>query len=246
MAAGKNKLTRWMRLYFNNFDLSGDARTLDKLDSFVGEVDLTGWSDSVKNYLSDLVLQTGIRGFQALLNDATGRAFTRLNSPTGLAAKRVSLLLGSGAEPVAGDLAYLLDGVDMSDQAGWDGKAAAFKADFLPVAGVAHGWPWGVVLMPLTALSNTTNGTAINNLAESLNGWHSNLHIMVSSGGVWAFTIEHSTNGSSWSTLGTFLANGGTVNSEYLAGTGTVNQYVRFVATKTSGTCTVACTFARK
>jgi len=72
------------------------------------------------------------------------------------------------------------------------------------------------------------------------------LHITATSSGNFAFTIEHSTNGSAWATLGTFTTTGGSVTSEYKSGAGTVNQYLRFVATRTAGTVSVACAIARK
>lgn len=245
MTAGKNKLLKYARIYVNGYDLSGDARTFDSLDCQFGDQDMSGWSNQTRMYLADQRLIVGVRGFQALLNDAAAGAYTILKTPTGVTQKQVSVLFGGGAAPAAGDLAYLLAGAQLNDQSGLDGQALNIKADFLPMPGVTVGMPWGVVLHPATSLAATTNGTSINNGAGTTTGWQANLHVTVSSGGTWAFTIEHSTNGSSWSTLGTFTINGSAVASEHLTDVGTVNQYVRFVATRTGGSVTPICTFAR-
>lgn len=249
MATGKNKLTRFMRIYVGGYDLSGDARSFDSLDNQYTEVDLTGWSDTVKKFLADMALQVGIRGFQALANDtASSGAHTLLKTPDGVTQKQVSLLLGGGAAPAAGDLAYLLSGVDLLDSMVWDGQAAAIRGDFVPKPGLMLGKPWGRVLMPSTSLTDTTNGSTVQDAdAATALGAHANLHILATSSGNFAFTIEHSSNGSSWATLGTaFSANGGAITSEYKTfAAGTINKYVRFVATRTGGTCTAVCIFSR-
>ena len=248
MAAGKNKLTRYARIYVGGFDLSGDARNLDALDSMMGEADMTGWSNTFREFLADMRMSMGVRGFTALANDtAVTGAHTLLKTPTGGARQQVSVLLGGGAAPAAGDIAYLLTGVDISDAMAWDGQAAIIRADFLPYPGYMAGKPWGWVLMPSTSLTETTNGTAVDNVASSALGAHANLHILATDSGNFAFTIEHSANGVDWATLGTaFTADGSAVTSEYKTfAAGTINQHVRFVATRTGGTCTAVCTFAR-
>jgi hypothetical protein len=236
-------LLRWARIFANEFDLSGDARTFSNLDNAMDGVDMHGWSDTSYWYLPDQLRQAGIRGFQALLNDAASGAFTALKDQD---ITVVSLLFGDAAEPAAGDVAYLLGGTQFSVQPGFDGGAATISGDWLPDEIIAQ--PMGVVLHPKTSLAATTQGNEIDNGAATTNGWQANLHITASSGGEWAFTIEHSTTGA-WAgeeaTLGTFTADGSAVAGERLTGTGTVNEFVRFVATRTSGSVTPVCTFAR-
>lgn len=246
MTAGKNKLLRWARIYVGGYDLSGDARTLTRLDNLVGEVDITGWNNSVRYSLGDGLRTVGVRGFQALMNDATAGAYTRL-----IAADRanypVSVLLGGGAEPTYNDIAYLINGVGLGEPGGWDGQAAALTADFVPYDATGPN-PWGVVISPATSQGATFSGTANNNGASSANGWHANLHVTASSGGTWSLIVQHSTTGA-WAgeeaTLTTFTANGSAITSEHKSGTGTVNQYIRFRGVRSSGTVTPLCTFAR-
>jgi len=244
-ASGKDKILRWTRIYVGGYDLSGDSRTFSSADIIYGEADVTGWSEAVTNFLRDGRLATGIRGYQALLNDATGRAYTILQAGN---AQNVSLLFGGGGEPAIPDPAYLIPSVQMMDNATIDGNVAMINADFIPQAGAvdtAVANPFGVLLSPATSISSTTTGASHDNEGATTGGWHSIIHITATSSGNFAFTIEHSTDDSAWATLGTFTTTGGSVTSEYLSGSGTVNQYTRFLATRTAGTVTPVVSFAR-
>lgn len=247
VTSGKDKLMRHLRIFIGGYNLSGDARTFSSLDNKFEGVDVSGWSEFVRNFLVDGWRQVGVRGFQALLNDATGRAFAQLKDAENTS--RLSLLFGGGGEPAVGDPAYLMSSIQLSDLAGWDGRAAAIgPMDFLPDAAQYSNDidnPFGVVLQAETSLSATTTNSSHDNAASSANGWHANIHVTATSSGNFAFVIEHSSNDSAWSTLGTFTTTGGSVGSEQLSGTGTVNRYTRVVSTRTAGTVTAVVTFAR-
>ena len=244
--AGKNKTLRWMRVFIGGYNLSGDARTLGTLENNFEAADMTGWSEGVYNFIAGSPRHVAVRGFQALLNDAAAAAFAILKDAENSA--RLSILFGGGTEPAIGDPAFLIGSVQMGDLAGWDGLAATISADFLPessqyAAGVDD--PLGKVLHPETSLSATTNGTSVDNGASSANGGHANLHATVSSGGTWAFKIQHSPDNAAWADLMTFTINGSAIASEQKVVTGTIDRYTRFVATRTSGSVTPVCTFAR-
>lgn len=242
MAAGKNKLLRWLRLYAGGYDLSGDARTIGELLNTFGEVEMFGWSHATKYYTTDGVRQVGIRGFQALMNDAAAGAFSILKNNTVTA---VSACLGSLAEPTVGDLAYLLSTAQIKDTLGWDGQAAAITADFLPPGTQTTGNPLGHVLAnDATGDDESKSYASIDNLAASTAGWHANLHTLaVSGGGSATVIVEHSTNNSDWVTLGSFTV-ASAIGSEHISGTDTVNRYARCSCTY-SGTATIVVTFAR-
>lgn len=245
-ASGKDKLLRFARLYVGGYDLSGDARTVSSLDNRVGEVDITGWSELVRNYVSDDLRQTGIRGFQALMNDTAGRAYAILKDAEN--SHIVSYCFGGGGEPAVPDPAYLLHSVQMMDTAGLEGQAAIINADFLPHAGNYSATainPMGVVLQGATSLSSTTTGSSHDNAAATTAGYHAHLHVLATSSGNFAITIEHSSNDSAWSTLATFTSTAGSITAERVTGSGTVNRYVRSVLTRTAGTITTVITFAR-
>jgi hypothetical protein len=244
--SGKDKVQRHMRLYVGGIDLSGDSRTFGTADNTFEFVDLTGWDQTVRNGLADGMPQVGLRGYVAHLNDtATTGSHTVLSDSDN--ADRLSLLFGGGGAPAIGDPAYLLPSVQISDTASIDSGASILTADFLVDSRqyIAASRPWGVTLHPDTSLSSTTSASSVDNEGSSSAGARANLHVTVSSGGTWAFTIEHSTDDSAWATLMTFTADGSAVTSEQQSSTGTVNQYLRLLATRTSGSVTPIVTIAR-
>lgn len=246
MAAGKNKLMRFTRLYFGGYDLSGDQRAFGSLENSFEPTDITGESEAIENFLSNKRRKVGIKGYQALLNDEAAGAYTILdNAPqTGI----VSVYMGGGDVPAVGDMAYLLPAVQLADTTEFNAGVGALSTDFEMDAAQMSSLvdsPIAAILMPKTALTITTTGTSVDGVAGTTLGGRANLHVFVSSGGTWAFTVEHSTNDSTWATLATFTATGNSITAEHKTVSGTVNRYTRLLATRTSGTCTVACAFAR-
>lgn len=245
--SGKDKVQRYFRLYVGGIDLSGDSRTFGSAENSFEGVDVTGWNQGVRNFISSGRRTVGLRGYVAHFNDtAVTGAHTVLAGSDN--ADRLSLLFGGGGAPAIGDPAYLLGPVQLMDNASIDSEAAIMTADFVPDARQYNdaSMPWGVTLHGATSLSSTTSASSVDNEGATSNGARANLHITVSSGGTWAFTVEHSTNDSDWATLMTFSADGSTVTSEQQSSTGTVNQYLRVVATRTSGSVTPIVTIARQ
>lgn len=106
---------------------------------------------------------------------------------------------------------------------------------------------FGRSLHALAARTSSSQETAYDNSASSTGGAIAHLHVTAFSGfsGV-VVTVEHSTDNSSFSTLGTFTTVAG-VTSERLAIAGTVNRYVRAKwAVTGSGSITFAVSVARK
>ncbi len=245
MAAGKNKLLLYSRLILDGYDLSGDSRNLASLDNSFGQVPMSGWSEQIRAYMQDLVRTVGLHGYRAFMNDtALSGAYTLLKNPAG--GHELSFMLGGGAAPTYGDLAYVLSGVQIQDRGSFEEQAAVLDADFLPEAGITHANPWGRVLFN-HSLSVTTNGTSFNFGAASVGGgYQANLHILSTASGNFVFKVQHSVNDSTWVDLITFTINGSAVASEHQASlTGVVNQYVRGLATRTAGTVLAVMTFAR-
>jgi len=206
MAAGKNKLLRWARLYAGAYDVSGDAKGFGSADNSFGEVDMTGWSESVNNFLCDDRRVVGIHGFTAHMNDAALRTATSIQANPASAA--VTMAFGAGAAPAAGDVAYLLPPLQIQDMVSFDGGAAIFSADFIcdasQMASSYYDNPMGVVLYPLTAISTSADGDSVDGVAAGSTGFAANLHVTT--------------------------ATGGTVTSEQITGSGEVLQYRRFTA----------------
>jgi len=246
---GKNKIETGARLYVGGYDLSGDMRTIGAASMVYDPVDVTGWSDRVKNgFVSWATAE--LTGYQALMNDATGGAYTQLILTAGAqTGSRLSLCLGgAGAAPIVGDPAFLMPSVEIGDNVAVAGHGI-LQGDFNIDAGQASGvQPHGVVLRGDTSLSATLTGSSTNSHdfeGATANGWHANIHVLATASGNFVFKIRHSADDSAWADLGTFTTTGGTVGSEFLSGTGTVNQYIAFDATRTAGTVTVIVTFAR-
>lgn len=244
MALGKGKILRYARLYAGGYDLSGDARTLSSCDNTFDEIDMTGWANENKQYLAGFRM-VGIRGFQSFLNTAAGGAYTVLKDAPDAP---ISVAFGSNAIPVAGNAAYLIDASQLDTSLSFDAGAGLISGDFLQssAGGTSAKNPLGYVLLPLTSLASTTNGTTVDTESgTTADGYSANLHVTVTSSGDFAFTIEDSPNGSAWATLASFTIDGSSVESEHISGTGSVDRYIRFVATRTAGTISAVCTFAR-
>jgi len=241
---GKNKLMKYARVYTGGYNISGDAQAVGSLGLGFGEVDMTGWSNSSMQFLTDKYLNAGIEGFQAHMNDtASSGSLANLQNPS--AGQEVSFLFGGNAEPDYGDPAYFLAGSQMSANVTFNAGATILNATWRADTVDYNEWPIGIVLSPETARSATFQGTSHNNGGASANGWHAILHVIASSGGTWSFVVRHSTDDAAFSDLGTFTADGSAITSEHLGGTGTVNQYVRLEGNRTAGTVTVVCVFAR-
>jgi len=100
----------------------------------------------------------------------------------------------------------------------------------------------GVSLADLAAITSSGNGATVDNSSATSNGAIAVLHCTASSGTTPAavFTIQHSTNGSTWTTLQAFTTITGTT-SEVITITGTVNRYARVIHTVSGTTPSFTC-----
>lgn len=244
---GKNKLLRYLRVYVNSYDLSGDARTVSSLDNTLSEINMTGLNATVSQFLPDQIRMVGVRGLRCFGNDDTGGAHTILKNPGGsVAATNCAFALGGNAEPEVGDPVYMLISSQMSAGGSFDGGAYVLDADFLG-QGIYNANPWGKILMPKTSLSVTTNGTEVDNGAATTSGYIAYLILFAVSSASFTFKVEHATTLPTWSTLANFTLTGSAINNETVQSTtATVNRYTRFVATRTSGSVTAFCGLTRR
>lgn len=250
--SGKDKLMRYTRLYVGGYDLSGDSRTFGSATSVFDPIDLTGWDEYVRNYVADGLLQAGLLGYQALMNDATGQAFNRLKTAGDSNSSQLSLCFGGGGEPAAGDPAYILPSVQLNDMAAVDGGAAVLSGvDFMPDTSqfsTNYAKSLGHVMRGPTSLTATLTVSSSNTVdggAQTTDGFIAILHIIATASGNFAFKLRDSADDSAFADLGSFTLDGSTVGSEIITGSGTVDQYVGFDAQRTAGSCTAICTFVR-
>lgn len=237
--AGKDKILRYMRAYVGGYDLSGDARTFSSLDFSMGEIEMMGWSDTMRYYLADGMGVVGMRGFQAFVNDAAGHAFPVMkDAPNNL---DVVIAFGGGAAPALGDPAYLVAGLQPGGNVQLDGSRPVIQGDFIPGQGsYAAGMmsPLGRLVYPKTQISATTDGTYIDDGAQTTEGAFAVLHVLEASSDTWTIKLQDSADHSSWADLITFTSDGQTVTSESGVVTGTVDQYLRAQFTATAGSLT--------
>lgn len=96
---------------------------------------------------------------------------------------------------------------------------------------------WGVMLANANDVSTSTDHTSVDNGASTSNGGVGMLHVTQAGGTSPSLTVtlEHSSDNSTFTTLGTFDAATG-LDSDFIDFSGTVNQYVRAAATSVTGT----------
>jgi len=242
MATGKTH-ARFMRLIVDGVDLSGDTRQVGEFGVTYDTAECTGWSDGVKNFTLGHANHL-LNGYQAVFNNtaATG-SHTELSA---IEEYIISLPIGIRAAPAVGDPAFLQSFEQMSYTVeGVD--AVLISAGFSKaITDNDHEKPFGVTLAPGTSLSATTNGTSVDNGASSANGLLAHIHVTATSSGSWALKIQDSANDSTWADLITFSADGSAITAEAADVTGTVDRYLRFQATRTSGTTSFWVTSARQ
>lgn len=245
MATGKTN-SRYFRLIYGGFDLSGDARAVGSFGATYGETDVTGWSDGVINYTLGTP-NINVEGFQAVFNNT---ASTGIHSAlSGFLNSYSTMFVGIRAAPAVGDPTFSIPNQQASYTVAGDAPVTVSvnmnpgQTGSLSVGGLMS--PWGRAIAIGASLSGNTNGTSVDNTTSSANGGIGYLHLTASSGGTWAFTVQHSTDNNTFTDLITFSSNGSAVTAEQGTATGTVNRYVRFRAVRTSGTVSAWAAFVR-
>lgn len=243
--SGKDKLVRYMRIYIDEFDMSGYARSVSSMDCMITEVDRTSWVDAHKNFIGDNLLIAGIRGWRGILDIAASGPFEQFKDHS---AGLVSVAFGGLGEPAIGDPAYLLRADHTMLQAALDAGLVVFDNDFVPdtaqYVANAH-FPWGAVHQEATTLSATVTASSSNSIdwerTDIADGGWANLHVLESSGGTWAFKLRDSADDSAWADItgGGFTLDGSAVGSESIEFAGDIDRYTALEATRTSGTVKV-------
>jgi hypothetical protein len=248
--SGKDKLLKWMRVYMGGYDISGDLRTFGSIENGYEGADMLGVSETTRNYLAGGNLMTSITGLQILMNDtASSGAFTLLKSAP--KARKVSFHFGGGAAPAVGDPAYVLSGVHLSDAVAIDQASGVLTAPLIydtRTYSANYTKGFGVVLRgntSITASLGISSSTSVDQGAQTTNGWAAIMHVIATSSGNYSCEIQDSSDDSAFGNLGTFTADGSTLTSELLTGSGTVERYVAFKATRTAGSFTAIVAFMR-
>jgi hypothetical protein len=149
----------------------------------------------------------------------------------------VSVMLGQNATPVVGDPVYSLPIRQ--------GKYSVVPAigNFVPFSALFANrgelGGWGVALAVPVTFTNSTNGSAVNNGAATTQGGAAFLHVLTATAtDRYTIVVEGSATGAfggEQTTLATFTLDGSAIGSEFLTLSGTVHQYIRWKATRSSG-----------
>ena len=230
------------RVHFNGYDVSAYLTSVS-LSTTIDTAETTTLSATSKSYIVGLRDNT-ISG-EGVFDGATNSIDAIIQAALGAAT----------AKPIS----YLPQG----DTVGYEALVGiAHKTSYeiqSPVDGVTSlsfesqsdsGIYPGVVLAPLTARTATANGTSTDNGAATANGFVANLHLTAVSGTLPSATVivQHSTDNSTWVTLGSFTAASSANTAQSITGTGAVYRYARaqWTITGTGPSLTFSVALARK
>ncbi len=142
MAAGKNKLERSFRFLVNTVDLTGDLLpgTVQGGGLVFDEVEMTGVSNSVKNYLAGHAESVITAQFHMNDTASTG-AYTVLNALQGTADIALALQYGAGgAAPTTGDPEWAGDYTLLDCSAAPNGGKWVLNTTWKPSPGSTPAW----------------------------------------------------------------------------------------------------------
>ena len=229
------------------YDLSTDTNTVDNLGYTQELLDTTGIDQTCFSRILGRTDSTlTVNGWFDNGTNKSHDAYLSSNKlPT--ADRVITYLFGT----TRGDAALLMNGKQSSyDTTMSPGNALATSATFSANAITNFdGMNFGVLLdAGVTAYSNgTTNGTSVDQSASSSAGAVATLQFTTGSTLTSAdFKVQHSANDSTWADLITFTQiTSTTASAEVGTATGTVNRYIRLVATINGTSATAQISFAR-
>jgi len=138
--AGKNKIETGFRFNWDTKDLSGDLipGSCTGGGKVLDEVDLTGVSETVRNYLAGHASAPISARFH--LNDASNRAFNVLKDDHGVAATMTLQWGSAGAAPTTGDPEWEGTYVSLGFSLSFDAGRAVMDCTFQPSGATAPAW----------------------------------------------------------------------------------------------------------
>ena len=210
------------KLIYGTLPLQAYLRSVQPSAS-IEMLDVTSLADSAKSYVPGLEeFSLNIEGM--FDNDAAaGSLWSTITTPIDASSSVVTSAAPSGF--ALGNPTWLIQANTVSYE---PSSNVTDVVTFNMSMGSASTSQTGISLGDLTALTATGTGTSVDNSASTSNGFIAQIHVTAASGTTPTMTaiIQHSTNNSTWATLGSFTAATG-ATSERISGTGTVNRYVR-------------------
>lgn len=222
----------FIKVLAGGYDLTGDSNRVvisDRYDTH----DVTAFGDQVHSFI--LGQRQAAIEHAGYMNAAAAQSHPVLK---GANVQGVfSVFVGDNAAPVVGNPVFSLD----TRQGRY--AIAPETARYIPfVAMFANrggSGGWGVALAPpTTTFTDSSTGGTVDNGAATTNGGVVHLHILQSVGNATYTIVVENDDGTDFvgATTTTFTLNGSQLGSERIAISGTIQRYVRFKATRISGT----------
>ncbi len=220
---------RFTQIYFAGYDLTGRSNQVDAIAEY-GELDLAAFGDGSEN--SGPGVPRGEANITTFLDPVANQSHDALKSPGGYTDKVFMALFGNNAAPTIGDGAFALLCKEFAYTTPITVKNAVIaNAKFL---GAGQKPDVNGIVQANTTITATTNFTSVDNAASSANGASGYLEVLTpTSTDTYVVKLQDAPDNSTWADLITFTLNGTVRGSERIAVTGTVDRYVRAVATRT-------------
>ena len=250
MATGRT-VSKWVRVYADGYDISGDSRAIGPLVQTYDESDLTGFSHAVKGALPSHAT-LGIGTLNGVFN--TEGVHTSMITP----GKRTILVaIGIRAEPAQGDPVYMGEFEQLGYQTDPSGVYVniPFGMSSARAATFAYDKPWGVLLRPAasaTTAVNSSTGVDDYGVATTFGGYMT--YQVLAGNGTATIKVQHASTNSDGSFADLGGCTSGSINCSTpsaarvvtTARTTTVNRYIRWQITLgTATSVTFALGFSR-
>ena len=226
-------------------------------DLFVGKYDLSNYVNEVTASMSIDTAETSTIGnntksYITGQNDATVSVSGLFDGGAGAIEAVYADIIDNDLTPAitivydggtVGSRATIAQGKQTSYEIGIPvGDVVSLNGEFQVTGGMRQ----AVILAYNTALSATTNGSSVDNTSSTTIGALANLHITANSRSTTTVVkVQHSADNSTWADLITFSTVAiGTVTSETISVSGTINRYLRAQTTLTAGTGSITPTIA--
>lgn len=247
--------SKWLRVYVDGYDLSGDARAIGPLALTYDEADLTGLSNAIKGYLPGHA-QVSAGTLNAVLDNTATTGIHEVLSTAG-GARTIMVAIGMRAEPAQGDPVFMGE----FEQSGYGKETSGgvyvnipFESSSSRASVIAYDNPFGVLLKAKAAVTAVNSSTGVDDYgASTAFGGYMTYHVFAGNGTA-TIKVQHASTNSD----GSFADLGGCTTGSIdcssvkygrvatTAKTTTVNRYIRWqIALGTATSVTFALGFHR-
>jgi hypothetical protein len=218
-----------VQVLVSGYELTGDSNRItveDKRDTY----DVTAFGDAVHKFVPGKRAINLTHAGYLNANSARSHPVLKGVAVDGI----VSVLLGQNTDPVVGDPMYSVAVRQGQYQSLVEmGKFVPFAAAFANRGDLGG---WGAALAVPVTFTDSGNGSAVDNGAQTTGGGAAFLHVLTAAASdTYTIVVEESTTGAfsgEESTLATFTLDASALGSERQAISGTIQQYTRWKATR--------------